>query len=380
MTSAVAPASRGMIMRERWGIALLLVVVSIVVHAVASWRFAREIEPFAATPADRQVIVLTVPEPDPYPELDVEPEQPLEFEAELDFVPPEILVAPRAAVPPPPDVTTALRAQAAGFAGLDLDIGPSSMPVSGPTGLGGFKAGIGNGLGDGSARFAAYVEQLREVGLDVVFVIDSTGSMGWVLDEVKERIADIAHFVRTLVPVARFGFVAYRDRNDPDFVTRVQPLTYSTSKLLRYLATLEAAGGGDWFEEIDAGIRDAIGEAGWRPGAHKQIIVIGDAPMRPRQLPEVLRLVSGFRGVGGVVSTLDVSEQANPHLVEAKRGKKVKMSLYRNRPMEDFREIGRAGAGDAATLDGDAILTRRLVELIMGDEFAVELQGLMDML
>ena len=102
--------------------------------------------------------------------------------------------------------------------------------------------------------------------------------------------------------------------------------------------------------------------------------------MRKGQLPEVMRLVEGFHSLGGSVSTLDVSEQANPHLLEAKRGRKVKMSLYRNRPMDDFLMIGQAGRGDAGTLDGDVRLTRRLVRLIMGDEFAVELQGLLDIL
>ena len=77
---------------------------------------------------------------------------------------------------------------------------------------------------------------------------------------------------------------------------------------------------------------------------------------------------------------MDVSEQANPHLVEAKRGRKVKMSLYRNAPMKDFLAIGKAGQGDAATLDGDIKLTKRLVKLILGDRFAVELQGLLDLL
>ena len=42
--------------------------------------------------------------------------------------------------------------------------------------------GIGNGLGGSTNRFAAYVQSLREAGLDVVFLVDMTGSMIWVLD------------------------------------------------------------------------------------------------------------------------------------------------------------------------------------------------------
>jgi len=65
----------------------------------------------------------------------------------------------------------------------------------------------------------------------VLFVVDATGSMGWVLDEVKTRILDITSTVRSLVPISRFGVLAYRDRGDPEFVTRMQNLTYSTLKL-----------------------------------------------------------------------------------------------------------------------------------------------------
>lgn len=254
------------------------------------------------------------------------------------------------------------------------------MPLSQGSGFGGFKTGIGNGLGDGTARFAAYIAGLRAAGLDVVFAVDATGSMGWVLDEVKERIADIAQIVRSLVPIARFGFVAYRDRDDPEFLTRVQPLTYSTGKLYRFLSTLEAKGGGDWFEAIDAGLKDAVEHSGWRLGARKIIIVIGDAPMKESQLKTVIRIVERFRRQGGTVSTLDVSDQANPHLLEAKVGRKVSRALYRAAPMHSFLVIGEAGMGDAATLDGEIKLTKRLITLIMGDRFANEMQALLDIL
>jgi hypothetical protein len=174
--------------------------------------------------------------------------------------------------------------------------------------------------------------------------------------------------------------VAYRDRDDPEFLTRVQPLTYSTGKLYRFLSTLEAKGGGDWFEAIDAGLKDAVEHSGWRLGARKIIIVIGDAPMKENQLKTVVRIVERFRRQGGTVSTLDVSDQANPHLLEAKVGRKVSRALYRAAPMHSFLVIGEAGMGDAATLDGEIKLTKRLITLIMGDRFANEMQALLDIL
>ena len=46
--------------------------------------------------------------------------------------------------------------------------------------------------------------------------------------------------MRSLVPLARFGVVAYRDHDDPEFLTRQQPLTFSVVKLRRFLDALEA--------------------------------------------------------------------------------------------------------------------------------------------
>ena len=115
-------------------------------------------------------------------------------------------------------------------------------------------------------------------------------------------------------------------------------------------------------------------------GARRIIIVVGDAPLRDGQLAKVVRMVEQFRRGGGTVSTLDVSDQANPHLLEAKIGRKVARSMYRGAPMHDFLVIGEAGRGDAATLDGDVKLTRRLIKLIMGDQFANEMQALLDVL
>ena len=166
----------------------------------------------------------------------------------------------------------------------------------------------------------------------------------------------------------------------PEFTTRVQPLTYSSLKLNQYLSTLKAKGGGDWYEAIDAGLQVAINDSGWRTGARKIIILIGDAPLGDEKLNNVLHSVRQFQRSGGTVSTLDVSEQANPHLLEAKLGRKVPRNLYRNAPMHAFLVIGEAGQGDAATLDGDIVLTKRLIKLIMGDQFAAEMQALLDVL
>lgn len=358
----------------------ILIVISTVVHALVSGRIGGQISPAnVIAPPEEEMIVIDQT-PDSVIEKTKPPEEQLEFDEELDFEPPEILIAPKSVAPPPPDIAATLRAQAGGFKGVDVTAGLTAVPLSEGSGIGGFKTGIGNGLGDGTSQFASYIAGLREAGLDVVFVVDATGSMGWVLDEVKDRIEDISAVVRSLVPIARFGFVAFRDKKDPEFVTRIEPLTYSTNKLKKFLSSLEAEGGGDWFEAIDEGLRVAIEESGWRIGARRLIILIGDAPIRESQLRGVVGLAEQFRRSEGTISTLDVSDQANPHLLEAKVGRKVAHSLYRSAPMHAFLVIGEAGGGDTATLDGELKLTRRLIKLILGDKFASQMKALLDVL
>ena len=272
--------------------------ISIIAHAIVSWRVGQEIDdPNYATETVEVQIALAEPPP-PKPIEDPPPEDALEFEEEFEVEPPDTLIAPQAVAPPPPDAPLALRAESGGMTGFDLMNPVSLLPLGKGFGTAGFGRGIGNALGNSSNQFAAYVTGLRDAGLDVVFVIDATNSMAWALDEVKSRIHDIAKSVRSLVPATRFGVVAYRDRDDPEFVVRSQPLTFSTAKLRRFLGPLEASGGGDMYEDITQGVDVAIGQSGWRAGARRVLIVIGDAPPRPGRSGGVDSTLQEFRDDG----------------------------------------------------------------------------------
>ncbi|MCC7414310.1 MAG: VWA domain-containing protein [Gammaproteobacteria bacterium] len=360
----------------------LLVVVSLLVHATISARVGRELLDTTATGAAREIRLLVAPVT-PAPDMEIEPEpvEMLEFEQPIELTPPETLVVPKALAPPPPDVPVALRASAGGQ-GSVAPASPAGSMAALAEGTGGGTAGIGHGIGNGldysSNRFAAYVQGLREAGLDVVFVVDATGSMVWVLDEVKSRIGDIVDTVRALVPIARFGVVAYRDKDDPEFVTRAQPLTFSQRKLGRFLTGLEAKGGGTLPEAVLAGLRTAVEDSGWRAGAKRIVILLGDAPPYDHDLDAVQATAASFARAGGQITTLDVSQEANPDLTEARIGRKVDRALYRNEPMYQFRLIAESGSGDASTLDGDIRVTRRLITLIMGTQFAAEMSALLD--
>ena len=352
----------------------LLLLASFALHLLLSREAGRGLELAAGSARERatdRAIELAVIAPEERPELRFDP--PLELE------PPLMLLAASAATPPPSAVNLAMRAAAG--AGSELPL-PALAPGAGPPvqGLGtaGFGSGIGNGLSNSSNRFAAYVQGLRDSGLDVVFVIDATGSMDWVIDEVRRRVGDIADATRTLVPLTRFGVVAYRDHDDPEFVVRQQTLTFSLAKLARFIDTLEAKGGGSWQEAVFAGLDAAVNRAGWRPGAKRVVLIIGDAPPHENELGGTLALARELQRSGGQLSALDVSNDSNPALIEASLGRAVNRALYRDRPMMQFESIAEAGGGSAATMDGDIHITRQLVTLIMGGQFSTEMRLLLE--
>jgi hypothetical protein len=353
--------------------------ISLVVHVIISWRIGQDIDN-PPDPVQEVEIHIAVVEPPPEPLERPEPEDVLEFEEEFEIEPPDTLIAPQAVTPPPPDAPLALRADSGGTTGFDLPNPLSTMPLGEGFGTAGFGSGIGNALGNSTNRFASYISNLRNSGLDVVFVIDATGSMGWAIDEIKDRIYDIVRTVRTLVPTARFGLVAYRDHDDPEFLVRIEPLTFSTGKLHRFLDPLEAKGGGDIMEEINAGISAGIDQSGWRVGARKIIILVGDAPPHEESFDQLLRRVHSFTAIGGAVSTLDVSPSANPGLIEIREGRPVNRAHYRGKPMREFLEISEAGKGDAGTLHGDVKITKRLITLIMGEQFAKQMRALLEVI
>jgi hypothetical protein len=361
---------------RRIGLWAGLLALSVAVHLVLSWRAGHGLQ---------QPVVLQETAP-PVAELSLAPveeqePEPLFFEEPLEFEPPAILVAGASEIPPPPSVDRALQAAAGGrsealLAAPALD---SAIFTRGQ-GVAGFGSGIGTGLSNSANRFAAYVQGLRESGIDVVFVVDATGSMDWAIAEVRLRIADIVDAVRSLVPLARFGVVAYRDHDDPEFLTRQQPLTFSLVKLRRFLDALEARGGGSFQEAITAGLEVAARDAGWRPGAKRVVVIIGDAPPHQGNFNRLLRLTRDIASRGGQVSTLDVSNESNPALIEASLGRPVNHALYRDEPMLQYQAIADAGNGLAATMDGDVVVARQLLSLVMGGEFSREMALLMEAL
>jgi hypothetical protein len=119
--------------------------------------------------------------------------------------------------------------------------------------------------------------------IDVVFAVDTTGSMGGLLDGAKRTVWSIATHIRKTDPNAelRIGLVAYRDIGD-DYVTRDFALTSDLDAVFAELSGYQAAGGGDAPEDVDAALDDSLHKMHWRGDAKKLVFLVGDAPPASR--------------------------------------------------------------------------------------------------
>lgn len=117
--------------------------------------------------------------------------------------------------------------------------------------------------------------------VEVVFVLDSTGSMGHLLEGAKRKIWSIVNEIASgkPTPIVRVGFVPYRDVGD-EYVTQVHDLTDDLDKAFENLKRVRAAGGGDAPEHVSRALHDAVHKISWSTDAKtfRVIFLVGDAP------------------------------------------------------------------------------------------------------
>ena len=122
---------------------------------------------------------------------------------------------------------------------------------------------------------------LNKPRVDVVFVLDTTGSMSGLIQTAKEKIWSIATTMASAKPTPeiRIGLVAFRDRGDR-YVTQLVDLSADLDSVYAKLMDFRADGGGDTPESVNKALFDAVHGMSWSQGdqAYRVIFLIGDAP------------------------------------------------------------------------------------------------------
>lgn len=165
-------------------------------------------------------------------------------------------------------------------------------------------AGIDKGVREGVDRLRAvvpaesadhldvtfYPVRSGTTGLDVAFVIDSTGSMGGQIDAAKGIASALASFVQA--NRGRVALIEYRDAGDTFTARVLSPLTDGTADFTSQLESIEVDGGGDTPEALMHALTTTFNGLTWRPGATKAAIVLTDADYHDPDLVDGSTLAS----------------------------------------------------------------------------------------
>jgi Mg-chelatase subunit ChlD len=151
----------------------------------------------------------------------------------------------------------------------------------------------GNGITQGAIEAAKRIKRMLPVeqapdvndsievigtgttGTDVVFTIDSTGSMGSYINQAREYARTMASSITELR--GRVALVEYRDAGD-SFVAEIRsPLSSDLTQFTAALDKITVDGGGDTPEALLAALMTGLNGLDWKPGATKAAVVLTDA-------------------------------------------------------------------------------------------------------
>lgn len=154
--------------------------------------------------------------------------------------------------------------------------------------------------------------------VEVVFVVDTTGSMSGLIEGAKKKIWSIANMIIDQYPNAeiKFGLVGYRDLGDA-YVTKHFSLTTDVQSIYAQLLQFEAEGGGDTPESVNEALDVAVTKLGWsdkrQVKADRVLFLVGDAPphMDYKQDRKYKEVIGEAVQKGIIVNTVQCGDMAS---------------------------------------------------------------------
>lgn len=130
---------------------------------------------------------------------------------------------------------------------------------------------------------------LKDTSIDIMFIMDLTGSMQAFLSEAKHNIKNVTEEIKDLHPGAkiRLSFLGYRDFDNKgdkrdyeivNFTENIEKFIFSIKKLSCY-------GGGDIPEDVAGALNEAL-KLDWKSNA-KYVVLVCDAPAHGKKYHDI---------------------------------------------------------------------------------------------
>ncbi len=177
--------------------------------------------------------------------------------------------------------------------------------------------------------------------LDLVFVMDATGSMRDEIADVQANLLGIVRILHRLSPTLNVGFVAFKDR-DAEYIARDFPLRpmegANLGRIQRFVESLSASGGEDYPEPVGQALDKALA-MNWREGVEARIVLIGDAPGHRRNWSRIFQSIGAF------------------HASDSRGARRVSAIFTgsRDEGRSFYQRVAQAGGGDFVTHRGRII-------------------------
>ncbi len=121
-------------------------------------------------------------------------------------------------------------------------------------------------------------EAPKAKGLDLMFMIDTTGSMGDELSYLQAELEGVIDRVTKEKQIsARLSVNFYRDTQD-DYIVRGSSFTSDIDEAIRFMNGQYASGGGDYPEAVEQALAHGIHDHGWDSDSTKLMFLVLDAP------------------------------------------------------------------------------------------------------
>jgi hypothetical protein len=114
--------------------------------------------------------------------------------------------------------------------------------------------------------------------VDLMFVVDATGSMGDEISYLKNELLDVLNRSDNQLPgTLRYASVFYRDKTD-DYVTKASGFSTNKSDIVNFVKAQNAGGGGDYPEAVEEALKTAMQQSWSSTAKARLLFLILDAP------------------------------------------------------------------------------------------------------